>query len=204
MWTAVGIGVRQIDGAIEVTASLRLDGVEVSRRTFAGADLDEVTAKISDDLATRAAAEDDANLSATVVGRTLVEIDSTQGGVMTRKVLGTLVVALLLAVGVAHAQGTVAAPELTELERTKVELLQVRTAYAQLLAQYDACKAEVGSTFNTLGSLRARAASDQLTAEEAQIKLAVETGHPGYTWDPKTGLFTKKADPPTAGATVKK
>lgn len=88
------------------------------------------------------------------------------------------------------------APQLTEVERLKLELLQVRTSYAQLLANYDACKAEVGTAFNTLGRLRAEAATAELTAEEAKLKAAIEAGHPGYRWDPKTGTFTKKPPDP--------
>jgi hypothetical protein len=111
-----------------------------------------------------------------------------------------IVAAALLLIGIgamAQAQAPAAepaGPTLTELERAKAELLQVRTAYAQLLAQHDACKAEVGSAFNTLGALRARAASEQLTTEETALKVSVEAGHPGWSWDAKTGLFTKKPD----------
>ncbi len=84
------------------------------------------------------------------------------------------------------------APELSEIERTKVELLRVRGEYAKLLAQYDGCKAEVGAAFNALGRLRAAAASTELTAEEASLKATVEAGHPGFEWNPKTGAFTAK------------
>lgn len=118
---------------------------------------------------------------------------------LTRRIVG---LGLLLGViGVAlHAQAPTPAatstpPALTELERTKVELLQVRTAYAQLLAQYDACKAEVGSTYNTLGTLRARAASEQLSAEEREVTATIDAGHAGWTWDSKTGLFAKIPPP---------
>lgn len=90
-----------------------------------------------------------------------------------------------------------AAPVLSEVEKLKIELLQVRTAYAQLLAQHDGCKAELGATFNVLGRLRADAGSAQLTAEEATLKAAIEQNHTGFDWSPKTGLFTpKKAETP--------
>ncbi len=112
------------------------------------------------------------------------------------KTLALTHIVLFLALGVV-AIAQPATPSLTELERTRVELLQVRTAYAQLLAQYDACKAEVGATFNALGTLRAKAASTQLTEEEAALKALVEKDHVGYTWDPKTLLFTKTPDPAT-------
>jgi len=103
---------------------------------------------------------------------------------------GVLLVLLgLLCVTALRAQD----PSLTELERTKAELLDVRTAYAQLLAQYDACKAEVGQTYQALGRLRADAASAELSTEEARLTAQIEAGHPGYSWNPKTRTFTKKA-----------
>lgn len=82
-------------------------------------------------------------------------------------------------------------PVLSDLERAKLELLQARIALAQLQAQFDACKAEVGATYNALGALRAQTASQTLTAAEQDLKAFVERNHPGYTWDPKTGIFTK-------------
>jgi uncharacterized protein YvpB len=103
---------------------------------------------------------------------------------------------VLFALAVALAASVVvfgqSAPALTELEQTKVELLQVRTAYAQLLSQYDGCKAEVGAVYNTLGKLRADLASKELTAEEARVKAEIERGHDGWDWNSKTGAFTKK------------
>lgn len=100
---------------------------------------------------------------------------------------------LVLATSLALAQKP-DTPELTELEQTKLELLRVRTAYAQVVAQFDGCKAEVGAVYNTLGQLRASAATSELTAQEKKLKADVETAHVGYLWDPKTGAFTKKPD----------
>jgi hypothetical protein len=96
--------------------------------------------------------------------------------------------------GVVHAQD----PALTELERAKVELLQLRTAYAQLLAQFDSCKAENGAAFATLGKLRADRASSELTEEETQLKVTVDANHKGWRFDPKTGRFTKIEPIPAA------
>lgn len=106
--------------------------------------------------------------------------------------VGAVIVAIVLgALAATHAQD---APSLTELERVKLELLQVRTAYAQVVAQFDGCKAEVGSVYQQLGQLRASAATTELTAQERKLKADVEAGHPGYMWDPKTAAFTKKPD----------
>jgi hypothetical protein len=84
---------------------------------------------------------------------------------------------------------------LTELEQAWLIILQLRTAYATLLSETDACRAQIGP-------LRARAASEALTQDEAGLKAKIEAGHPGYTWDPKTGAFTKQ--PPAAATPGKK
>ena len=101
---------------------------------------------------------------------------------------------VLWAVGLT-AQG--AAPSLSEVEQLRVDLLQARTLLAQLQAGYDGCRAEIGTLYHQLGQVRAQVASQVLTAEEARLKADVEAAHPGYTWNPKTGAFTRKtADPP--------
>jgi hypothetical protein len=99
--------------------------------------------------------------------------------------------------GVVHAQD----PALTELEERSARCCRRRTAYAQLLAQFDQCKAEQGQAFATSSGscapkLRADRASTELTSLEQELKASIERGHPGYTWDPKTGAFTKKSDAP--------
>jgi hypothetical protein len=86
-----------------------------------------------------------------------------------------------------------APPVLTELEQSWVIILQLRTAYARLLADADACRAQ-------LGPLRADAASRELTEDEATLRAKIEAGHPGYAWNPKTGVFTKT---PSAAPTKK-
>lgn len=86
--------------------------------------------------------------------------------------------------------------QLSEVERLRAELLRVKTAYAQAVAQHDACKAELGATYNTLGQLRADANSVQLSTEEQQLKASVDAAHPGFNWDPKTGAFAKRPTPP--------
>ena len=82
-------------------------------------------------------------------------------------------------------------PALTELEQAWWTILQLRTAYATVLAEADACRAQ-------LGPLRAKAASEQLTLEEATLKVRIEAGHPGFRWNPKTGQFTTIGPPPPA------
>lgn len=86
--------------------------------------------------------------------------------------------------------------QLSELEKVKLELLQVKTAYASVLAQHDSCKAELGAAYNTLGKFRADAAGAELSADEAKLKAEIEASHDGFTWNPKTGVFTPKPEPP--------
>jgi hypothetical protein len=83
-----------------------------------------------------------------------------------------------------------AAPALTDLEQAYKAILDLRTAYARLLMEADACRAQ-------LGPLRAKAATDELTADEENLKTLVEGNHPGYRWDPKTGRFDKVEVPAT-------
>lgn len=105
---------------------------------------------------------------------------------MTRT--GAAIVALWLAGTALLAQGGGA--ELSELERTRLELLRVRTAYAQVLTQFDACKSEQATLYDALGKAHAAQASEALTAQEASLKADVEAAHPGYTFNPKTGTLT--------------
>jgi hypothetical protein len=102
-----------------------------------------------------------------------------------------IAVVLTLTVPVVGQEKPVA-PELSEVERLKVELLQVRTAYAQALVHYDACKAEIGTVHTALGRLRAKTATEELSAAEATLKAEIDASHPGFTFDVKTGLFAKK------------
>lgn len=105
--------------------------------------------------------------------------------------------ALGLGAAIVAAQAPAAsAPTLTDLEQTRLDLLQLRTAYAQLLAQFDSCKAEVGSTYAALGTLRAQAAAQQIGTDAAALKTTIEAAHPGYTFDLKTQTLTKTPTPP--------
>lgn len=206
MFTAVGTGARhRDDGSIEVSVSLRReDNTELGRQSYVGPTLDDVCAQIGADLSTRAAAEKDAALNDAVVGKTLVTLDDAAAvPVVTTvaslpKLTTAIVTLLLVAFATVRAVGQPAAPTLTTLEKARADLLQVRTAYAQVLAQYDGCRAELGTVYNALGPFRAREASTTLSADEMALRVDIETAHPGYTWDPKTGTLTKKPDPPAA------
>ena len=126
-----------------------------------------------------------------------------------RATISGLLLGLMVSGGGVHAQApaakvdtaTAAAPAdapplLTDLERTKLDLIQLRTAYAQLLAQYDACKGEVGSAYNALGQFHAQTAQSELSQEQLALKALVEKDHPGYDYDVMSGAFTKKPAPP--------
>lgn len=100
--------------------------------------------------------------------------------------LGALVAGLFVG-RVAHAQDAA----LSENEGLRAQLLQVRTAYAQLLSQHDACRAELGAAYDVIGRLRAPVVSKELTEAEAALKADIEKAHEGYTWNAKTGALEK-------------
>jgi hypothetical protein len=81
---------------------------------------------------------------------------------------------------------------LTDIEQLRVAVLKLQIEKATLQAQLDSCKAEVGSVYQALGTLRAEKASRELTTAETDLKAQIESGHPGFTWNPKTGAFTPK------------
>ena len=110
---------------------------------------------------------------------------------MTRRLLVAAVLAGSVAALAAQAPPlAVTAPALTEIEQAYRTILQLRIALATVQAEADACRAQ-------LGPLRAEAASRELSQDEANLRALIERGHPGYTWDPKTGAFTAKpAEPP--------
>lgn len=76
MFKAIGIGVRKLDtGDLEVTVSLQKDdGTEVGRAVVTGIDVPTVRAKILTELTRRAQNEQDATLSALVVGKLLGQV----------------------------------------------------------------------------------------------------------------------------------
>lgn len=116
----------------------------------------------------------------------------------------SLIALVVIVCGVtSHAQMPTSAPSLSDTERAWLDALNVRANYASLLVKdterlallgetLERLGKELKSTADELGTLRARLSSAQLTQEEADLKAKIEARHPGYTWDPKTGMFTKK------------
>jgi hypothetical protein len=76
MFKAIGVAGRKLEnGDIEVIASIQRDnGAEIAKATFTGADVPTVRARILDELNRRAANEQDAALSAAVVGKLLAQV----------------------------------------------------------------------------------------------------------------------------------
>jgi hypothetical protein len=199
MFKAVGVGARKTDDGIEVTVSIQRDDGTVldPKRVYRGVGCADGAPA---DRRGPADADECGNGRHAEHGRPRKSACHGLGGDVMRRFadrvwLVCVVVAIaagLSRCGVVHAQD----PALTELEDAQRALLQARTAYAQLLAQFDQCKAEQGQAFAVLGKLRADRASTELTSLEQELKASIERGHPGYTWDPKTGAFTKKPDAP--------
>jgi hypothetical protein len=75
MFKAVGIAAKRTDTGIAVVVSIQTDaGREIARQTVTGADVPAVRALIVADLERRAAAEQDAGLSAAIVGKVLAQV----------------------------------------------------------------------------------------------------------------------------------
>jgi hypothetical protein len=77
--------------------------------------------------------------------------------------------------------------KLSEVEALKVQVLQLRVQLANVQAEADACR-------GVLGQYRVAKASEDLTAEEQQLKAAIEKAHPGFEWNPRTGALVKRPD----------
>jgi len=82
-----------------------------------------------------------------------------------------------------------AAPALSTEEDLRWQILQLETQLETAISQANACQ-------GTLGQWRAKAMSQQLSADEQVLKTFVEQRHPGYDFDPKTRAFSKRPDPP--------
>lgn len=95
------------------------------------------------------------------------------------------IVAVTVAVGMAGAALSAQPPQLSELEQLKIQVLQLKIQVANIQAEADACR-------GLLGQYRVAKASTDLSAEELALKKAIETAHPGFTWDPRTGALVEK------------
>ena len=100
---------------------------------------------------------------------------------------------VLAALTVAHAQQSkpvdASTPALSTEEDLRWQILQLETQLETAISQANACQ-------GTLGQWRAKAMSQQLTADEQVLKAYVEQRHPGYDFDAKTRTFSQRPDPP--------
>lgn len=100
-----------------------------------------------------------------------------------------LIAALLLWPSLASAQVASTPPEpsteLSDIDRLDQQVLDLRVQLESALASLAQCQGEAGQ-------MRARLASDQLTAEEQKLKARIEDRHTGFDYDPKTHTLTKK------------
>lgn len=106
-----------------------------------------------------------------------------------------LILALALTPALHAQQPAPDAPKLTTEEDLRWQILQLETQLETAISQVNACQGQ-------LGQWRAKAQSLQLSADEQVLKKFIEERHPGYDWDPKTGAFSKRPDPPKAPETA--
>lgn len=79
-----------------------------------------------------------------------------------------------------NAQG---GPVYTELEKARIENVNLLDELRQALADADTCHGLLAQPRQT--------ANQQLVASKlALLKADIERDHPGYVWDPRTGTFS--------------
>lgn len=102
---------------------------------------------------------------------------------------------ILIAILIAPVSASAQEPKLDDLETAKLQILQLQSAYAQVLAESEACRQQ-------LAPLRASAISKDLSSAEVALRSFVDQRHPGFSWDPRTGVFTPRDpnDPRPANA----
>ena len=104
------------------------------------------------------------------------------------RVLAPLVLVALGAVtGLVGAQAP-AAPVLSPLEQLRVENLNLRHELRKALLEADGCR-------GALAQPRADSQQREIDAGIAGLKADVERAHPGFTWNPATGVFTPQEAP---------
>lgn len=113
-----------------------------------------------------------------------------------------LCLAIVVAVGLSAQQPTAGrvesvkvpgietvAPALDELEQAWILIHQLQQAYGQAIQEADACRA-------ALAPYRKQGVERDLTANLKDLKAKIDARHPGFSWDPQTGGFTKVEPPP--------
>lgn len=131
---------------------------------------------------------------------------------MTRRLL-VLAGAAALLCATAHAQAPATVPAarasvetlkdtsptpapLTDAEKKDIEVITLKAQLAAAYKQISALEADVGQCHAALGPLQFEQNKQTLTEQQGALKTAIEQARPGYAWNPETGAFTKKPDPP--------
>jgi len=111
--------------------------------------------------------------------------------------VGRLVVFGLFACGLSlHAQ-TPSDPKPSELQQVKAENIRLKAQLVEALKTQSDLTVGIGGCQAQLGPLQQAQNQRAIASEETALRTAFETEHPGYTWDPKTDVVTKKPDQPT-------
>lgn len=95
------------------------------------------------------------------------------------------ITAMLIIMAMLAPQLQAQQPQLTELDRLRIENLNLKIGWSQAVKQLNQCVVEKGS-------LQDQATDRQLQEDLKAVVEAIEAAHPGFTFDPATGQFAKK------------
>lgn len=82
------------------------------------------------------------------------------------------------------------APALSPMEQLKLDNLGLKAQLTDTLKLVAELKGSVGACELALGSYRHTQNTGALSSEEKALKAEVDAAHPGFTWDPRSGVFT--------------
>lgn len=101
--------------------------------------------------------------------------------------LCAIIIALLAAASLA-AQS----PALSECERAKVDIIALQDQLRELRKHNADLMAEIGRLHQAIGPLQDEKTRQAIQRSLAELKAEIERAHPGYAWEPATGLVRKQ------------
>lgn len=123
-----------------------------------------------------------------------------------RRTIAVIVVAALamFVVGLAAQQKSADPPALTDLERARVDVINLKSQLVELLKRNADVQSAYGQCQALLGPLQQKDNASAVAAEAGALKSAIEGAHPGFTFDAATGQLVPAAKaasppPPVAG-----
>lgn len=107
---------------------------------------------------------------------------------MSKVLVGILTAALTTTgvLGTVYRLGAADRPALSALEQLRVENVNLLEEWRKAMLEADTCR-------GLLAQPRSAAQQQLVREKAAALKADIERSHPGYTWDPQTGTFTRSA-----------